>query len=347
MAEVHALGHPDSPPPRTRWPGQPGPGAAAPSQPSTVSAAPTPFRPNQPDPPTLGQGTNNDLIVLWTAPGVDTAHSTATTFSLRYSPSGTGTWTTVGTVSSPYALTGLTAGTAHDVQVRAANSGGTSNWSATATLSTVSAGPYAPNAPAVPNIAPPADGTVTELTVTWAAPAVDGTHGAATGYNIRTSPHRANTWSVMNGVTSPCTLGGLSGATAVDIQVQATNAATSPSPWSATGMGRTWGAKVTPGGWQPATSQVHGASVAPNGGAQLIAIASPTAVTGAAFAWSTSATTVPTAGLIIATADGQQNGWGQSFNAPATAGTYYLWSLARGAGGITIGALVSGAITVS
>jgi hypothetical protein len=87
--------------------------------------------------------------------------------------------------------------------------------------------------------------------------------------------------------------------------------------------------------------------VAPNGGAQLIAIASPTAVTGAAFAWSTSATTVPTAGLIIATADGQQNGWGQSFNAPATAGTYYLWSLARGAGGITIGALVSGAITVS
>ena len=346
MAKVHALGHPDSPPPQTRWPGQSGLAATAHSQHSMVSAAPTSFRPNQPEPPTLGQGTNNDLIVLWTAPGVDSAHSAATTFSLRYSPSGTGAWTTVGSVSSPYGLTGLAAGTAHDIQVRAANSAGTSSWSATATLGTASVGHYAPNVPAVPNVAPPADGTVTKLLVTWAAPAVDGTHGAATGYNIRTSPHRANVWSVMNGATSPCTVGGLSGATAVDIQVQATNAASSPSAWSAAGMGRTWGAKVMPGGWQPATSQVHGTSVAPNGGAQLIAIASPTAVTGAAFAWSTSATTVPTAGLISAEADGQQNVWRQSFNAPATAGTYYLWSLARGAGGIIIGALVSGAIAV-
>jgi hypothetical protein len=65
------------------------------------------------------------------------------------------------------------------------------------------------------------------------------------------------------------------------------------------------------------------------------------------FAWSSSATVVPTTGLITTTADGQTNGWGQWFNAPATAGTFYLWMLAQSAGGITAGALVTSAITVS
>ena len=36
-----------------------------------------------------------------------------------------------------------------------------------------------------------------------------------------------------------------------------------------------------------------------------------------------------------------------TFNAPATAGTYYLWMLAQGSAGSTIGALVTSAITVS
>jgi hypothetical protein len=70
-------------------------------------------------------------------------------------------------------------------------------------------------------------------------------------------------------------------------------------------------------------------------------------VTGAAFAWSASASTVPTTGLIATSSDGQTNGWGQYFNAPATAGTYYLWMLAQGAGNVTIGALASSAITVT
>jgi fibronectin type III domain protein len=348
MAEVHALGHPDSPLPQTRWPGQTGPHSGAPRQPSAVAAPPpTAKPPNQPNAPMLAQGTGNDLIVSWIAPGVDGTHSAATGFSLRYSPSGAGTWTVIGNASSPYDLTGLTAGAAYDVQVEAANSAGSSAWSATTTLSTASAGPYAPNAPAIASIAPPVDGTVTKLTVTWTAPAVDGTHGAATGYNVRTSPHGANSWTLVNGVTSPWTITGLGGATALDVEVQATNAASSPSAWSSVSTGTTWGTTVVPGGWQPATSQVHNASVAPNGGVQMTATAAPTSVTGAAFAWSNSATTIPTSGLIAASTDGQNNGWGQWFNAPATAGTYYLWSLAQGAGSTTIGALVSGPITVS
>jgi hypothetical protein len=79
----------------------------------------------------------------------------------------------------------------------------------------------------------------------------------------------------------------------------------------------------------------------------MTATAAPNAVTGAAFAWSASNVTVPTSGLIAAGGDGQTNGWGQWFNAPATAGTYYLWLLAQSAGAITTGALVTSAITVT
>jgi hypothetical protein len=342
MDDVHALGHPDSPLPQTRWSGM-----AAPRPHAAAAPPPVPRTPNRPAAPTLAKGSSNDLIVSWIAPGIDATHSAATSFSLQYSPSGAGTWTIVRNIGSPYDLTGLTAGAAYDVQVQAANTAGTSAWSATSTLSTASAGPYPPNTPAIASIAPPVDGTATKLTVTWSAPTVDGSHSAATGYNIRTSPHSANTWTVVNGVTSPYTVTGLSGAAAIDVEVQATNAASSPSAWSAISTGTTWGATVAPGAWQPATSQVHNTSVAPNGGVQLFAVAAPTAVTGASFAWSTSKTTVPTSGLIAAPSDGQTNGYGQYFTAPATAGTYYLWSLAQGAGSTTIGALVSGAITVT
>jgi hypothetical protein len=340
--EVHALGHPGSPLPQTRWQVQPGRHSGTPAMPP-----PIPRPPNQPAAAALANGSSSDLIVSWVAPGIDGTHSAATSFSLRFSPSGAGAWTVVGNIRSPYDLTGLAVGAAYDVQVQAANPAGSSPWSATSTLATASAGPYPPNAPAIASIAPPTDGTVAKLTVSWTAPTVDGTHGAATGYNIRTSPHGANTWTVASGVTTPYTVTGLTGATAVDAEVQATNAASSPSAWSSISIGNTWGATVAPGGWQPATSQVHNTGVAPNGGVQLFAVAAPTAVTGASFAWSASATTVPTSGLIAAPSDGQTNGYGQYFSAPATAGTYYLWSLAQGAGSTTIGALVSGPITVS
>jgi hypothetical protein len=199
----------------------------------------------------------------------------------------------------------------------------------------------------IAGVAPPADGTTTKLTVAWTAPTVDSTHGAATGYNLRSSPSGAGTWTTVSGITSPYTLASLAGATAIDVEVQATNAAASPGAWSAITTGKTWGATVAPGGWTAASSQVHSANVAPNGGVQMIAVAAPTAVTGGAFAWSASSSTVPTTGLIAAAGDGQTNGWAQYFTAPATAGTFYLWMLAQGAGAVTTGALVTSAITVS
>jgi Fibronectin type III domain len=303
--------------------------------------------PNAPSSVTLAQGAGSNLTVTWTTPAIDSMHNTATGFNLRSSPSGANTWTIVSGVASPYTLSGLTAGAAIDVEVQSSNAAGTSAWSATSTLTTSSGGPYAPNVPAITSVAPPADGTTSNLAITWTAPATDSTHGAATGYNLRYSPSGAATWTTLTGVTSPYTLTGLTGATSIDVEVQATNAAASPSAWSAITTGKTWGATVAPGNWTAAASQVHSTSVAPNGGVQMNVVAAPTAVTGAAFAWSASQTTVPTSGLITASADGQTNGWGQYFNAPAAAGTFYLWMLAQGAGNTTTGALVTSAITVS
>ena len=277
---------------------------------------------------------------------MDSTHGAAAWFNLQFSPSGAFLWTTVSYATSPYDLSGLAAGTAIDVQVQAANAAGTSAWSATSTLTT-SSGPFAPNAPSINSVVPPPDGTNTRLTVAWTAPATDSNHSAATGYNLRYSPSGAGTWTSVPDVTSPYTITGLSGAAPIDVEVQAINAAASPGAWSAVATGTTWGATVAPATWTPAATQVHNTSVAPNGGVNMIATAAPTAVTGAAYAWSESPSVRPTTNLIATAPSGQTNGWGQYFSAPATSGTYYLWALAQGSGGVTIGALVSSAITVS
>jgi hypothetical protein len=316
--------------------------------PTTVSS-PAILLPNIPQATALAQAIGGGLTATWTVPAVDGAHSAATGFNLRFSPSGANTWTVVSNVASPCPLVGLTAGAAYDVQVQSANAAGVSGWSATSTLSTAAApsGSSVPNAPSINSVAPPADGTNSVLTVIWTPPAADSSHPAAAGYNLRYSPSGAGTWTTVSGVASPYKISGLSGAAAIDVEVQATNASGNPGAWSSVTTGSTWGATVTGGNLAFATTQVHGTGVAPGGGANCIATPAPTGVTGAAFAWSASSSTVPTTGLVAGSADGQTNGWGQYFNAPATAGTYYLWMLAQGAGNVTIGALVSPAITVT
>ena len=171
MAEVHALGHPNSPPPQTRWV-QPTHGQAGePPGTTTISlAAAISYIPNTPGAASLAQGAGTDLTVIWTAPAVDSAHNAAASFNLQSSPSGAGTWTIVTGVSSPYDLSGLAAGMAIDVQIQGSNAAGTSAWSATSTCSTAIAAPNTPSAPSL------AQGTGSDLTVTWTAPTIDSTH---------------------------------------------------------------------------------------------------------------------------------------------------------------------------
>jgi hypothetical protein len=99
--------------------------------------------------------------------------------------------------------------------------------------------PPAVYAASTSNAASLAQGIGSNLTVIWTAPAVDSTHGTATGYNVRSSPSGAGTWTTVSGVTNPYTLIGLVGAIAIDVEVQATNAAASPGAWSAVTTGKT------------------------------------------------------------------------------------------------------------
>ena len=302
--------------------------------------------PNTPQGLALAQGQGSDLTVTWSAPAVDNTHGSAAGYNLQSSPAGVGSWTTVSNVTSPYDLSGLTAGTATDVRIQSTNAAGVSAWSAASTL-TAAALQSAPNAPAISAVLAPPDGTASSLLVTWAAPTVDSSHGAAAGYNLRYRTSATGSWTTVSGVTSPYTIINLASATAIDVEVQATSASGTPSIWSDVSTASTWGATVVPGDWSAATTQTHGADVAPYGGVNLIATPAPTPVTGAAFAWSRSASSVPTTNLIAAAPDGKTNGWGQYFTAPATAGTDHLWMLAQGSGGATIGALVTPPITVS
>jgi fibronectin type III domain protein len=314
----------------------------------TVGAAThqTTLPPNTPQGLSLAQGLGSDLTVTWSVPTVDNTHGAAAAYNLEYSTSGVGNWTTVSNVTSPYDLQGLSAGTAMDVRIQSTNAAGASAWSAASTLTTA-AGQFAPNAPAISQVGPPLDGTNTSLLVAWTAPTADGTHGAAASYNLRYRTSPSSSWTTVSGVTSPYTIVGLGGAMSVDIAVQAVGSSGTPSIWSDVSTASTWGATVAPGDWTAATTQAHGANVAPNGGVNMFATPAPTAVTGAAFAWSSSASSLPTTNLIAAAPDGKTNGWGQYFTAPATSGTYFLWMLAQGSGGATIGALVSPPITVS
>src|SRR5580692_11728367 len=70
-----------------------------------------------------------------------------------------------------------------------------------------------PNAPSAVSLA---QGTGSNLTVTWTGPAIDGTHGAASGFNLQSSPSGAATWTPLSGVTSPYNLSGLAANAAID-----------------------------------------------------------------------------------------------------------------------------------
>ncbi len=217
MAAVHALGHHGSPPPQTKWihPAHGRTGQAA--TPARIVAPPAVYAPNTPNAASLAQGIGSDLTVICAGPTINSTHNAATGYNLRSSPSGAGIWSMVSGVTRPYTLIGLAAGAAFDVQVQSSNTAGTGAWSAISTLATATAIPNTPSAASL------AQGAGSNLTVTWPASAIDSTHNAATGYNLRSSPSGAGTWTTVPGVTSPYTLTGLAAGVAIDVQVQSSN----------------------------------------------------------------------------------------------------------------------------
>ena len=208
--------------------------------------------PDAPATPALTVG-NKRLAVAWTEPATNGA--TVTDYDVRYractatdgntavltcasSPTW-GNWTdrtgeTTTDTATSVTLSGLTNGTAYQVQVRAANSVGEGGWSASGSASPA---PQKPDAPGAPTLVRGAQ----QLTVSWNAPANNG--ASITDYDVRyctnsTGCDAANEWTALNDTgdnatdtTRSATITGLTNGTAYQVQVRAGNSV-GDSGWS-------------------------------------------------------------------------------------------------------------------
>ena len=158
-----------------------------------------------------------------------------------------GAWTdrtgeTSSDTSRSVTLSSLTNGTAYQVQVRAANSVGESDWSA-------SAGEYpstVPNAPVAPTLA------VKDLSlgVSWSAPSSNG-GSAITGYKVgrcSSGCGAASNWTVttLNSAGTSTTLTSLTNGTAYQVRVAAVNRS-GDGAWSSSTTATPARAPATPG----------------------------------------------------------------------------------------------------
>ena len=205
--------------------------------------SPAPQKPDAPAAPTVTVK-NESLDVSWAAPAAngatisdyDVQHRvcTATPVTCATNPAW-GSWTdrtgeTASDTATSVTLSGLTNGTAYQVQVRAANSVGDSGWSVSGQGSPA---PQKPDAPAAPTVTVKNE----SLDVSWSAPSANG--AAISDYSVQ---HRACTavdktcesspawgaWTDRSGETSSdtgtsVTLSGLTNGTAYQVQVRATN----------------------------------------------------------------------------------------------------------------------------
>ena len=144
---------------------------------------------------------------------------------------------TLGTATSA-TVTGLTDGTAYEVQARAQNVRGPGLWTQPTTIT-----PGLPGAPTALEL----QSGGRSLAVSWTAPAADG-GSAVTDYDLRHSSDNGVTWTVVENGTSAAlsaTLTGLVNGTAYRVAVRAGNT-NGDGPWSASASAVA-GAPAAPG----------------------------------------------------------------------------------------------------
>jgi hypothetical protein len=258
---------------------------------------------------------------------------------VQYRVTGATGWSVAatGVTSAAYTVTGLTASTSYDFEVFAVNVAGSGTASSIASATTT----IAP--PGVPAGLTAGAATGTTVPLSWTAPA---SGGPVASYSVRSSPHNANTWSTVANISgTSTTIGGLTASTSYDFQVEAVNAVGN-SGWTATVT-----AATTAGGnylltvgflpvagstWQTSQGGI-GANVNDNSAAIDGSHTIPASVV---FALSLSNSVVPVdsghgaADLETASqfSNGGHNYWAAYMNAPATAGNYYLWAIAKNSG---------------
>ncbi len=187
------------------------------------------------------------------------------------------------------------------------------------------------------------------MPLTWTAPA---SGGVVAIYSVRYSPHNANAWSQVDNISATSTtISGLTVNTSYDFEVQAYDAG-GVSPWTAPITASTTGNYLLTAGVNPATgsSWPHGTSgIAVNVNDNSVAAdGSHTIPASVWFGWSLSSTVAPTTSLAAAAGTSQaipgmtgHNVWYQWVSAPASAGAYYFWAIARDSGGATVATYVS------
>ena len=215
----------------------------------TASAAPAQL-PSVDPPPTLEAG-NRQIVARWNEPAYSgsairdydvqyractATNSDRTLLTCATNPTW-GSWRTrshSGTAKTA-TITGLTNGTAYEVQVRATNSNGVGPWSAGSEETPVSV----PTAPTVT-----VEAGHTQLVVTWTVSSDNGS--AISGYTIErcvsadgcnaTSTNWEAAAPAYSGTTPRHTITGLTNSTAYKVRVRATNSE-GDSPWSSTASG--------------------------------------------------------------------------------------------------------------
>ena len=158
---------------------------------------------------------------------------------MRWRTDGTGPWTTQLVNGLTFTIPGLTNAQVYEVQVRATNGQGNSNYSPSARTSPVQpAGePDAPNPPML-------EVAARQIKATWVAPADNGS--LISSYVVRWALTGTNNWTEQNvGSTLTYTISSLTAAETYDVQVAAINAV-GQGPWSGTAMAQVPGPPARP-----------------------------------------------------------------------------------------------------
>ena len=166
-------------------------------------------------------GTDTSLDVSWTAPP-NAGKPAIDSYDLRYRKGNTGSWTESpsGVGSTSVSIPNLDANGSYQVQVRATNHEGDSDWSLPGTGRTGNSAPGAPT-----NLrTTPGNGRVT---LRWTAPSSTG--GAAiTRYEYELD--QSGTWTTTGGTATSYTVGNLNNEQSYTFRVRAVNSAGESSP---------------------------------------------------------------------------------------------------------------------